>query len=196
MTQQPLLNAAEIKRILRTEALTNRFVASYDNGDVAQSFLKGGLEFISKPASRIVAAYYPIRDEIDVLPLLAELHNRGAKICLPITKPGPALVFKAWTPGEPLNAARFGLFEPPESNETVLPHIVLVPLLAFDRRGNRLGFGAGYYDSALRALRQQTEIVAVGVGFDQQEIPDIPHEPHDELLDFVLTPSGLIRCGD
>jgi 5-formyltetrahydrofolate cyclo-ligase len=91
---------------------------------------------------------------------------------------------------------KLGLSEPKEENLALDPDFVLVPLLAFDRKGHRLGYGAGYYDAALRAARQKSAVVAVGVGFSEQEFDDIPQESQDERLDFVLTPSGFIRCGD
>ncbi len=76
------------------------------------------------------------------------------------------------------------------------PTLVLVPLVAFDRKGNRVGYGAGYYDACLRDLRARGRATAIGVAFDEQEFPDIPREPQDEPLDMILTPSRIIICGD
>ena len=109
--------------------------------------------------------------------------------------PGPSLTFRKWSPGTPLERGKFGLQEPGEAHPELLPNLVLVPLLAFDRKGNRLGYGAGYYDAALRKLRRPGPVIAIGVGFDEQEFPDIPHEPQDEPLDMILTPSRIIACG-
>ncbi len=91
---------------------------------------------------------------------------------------------------------RFGIHEPADSEAELVPTALLVPLLAFDRRGNRLGYGAGYYDAALRNLRSAGRVVAIGIGFDEQEFPGIPREAHDEPLDMILTPTRVIACGD
>jgi 5-formyltetrahydrofolate cyclo-ligase len=141
-----------------------------------------------------VSGYFPIRDELDPLPLLIALHKKGLRIALPVTKPGPKLIFRVWKPGSSIERAQFGLQEPGEDCPEVQPDLLLVPLLAFDRQGNRLGYGAGYYDSTLRSLRLARRIVAAGIGFDEQEFPQIPREPQDEPLDMILTPSRVIAC--
>ena len=115
---------------------------------------------------------------------------------MPVALPGPALIFRHWIAGTPLVRGRLGLSEPKEENLALNPDFVLVPLLAFDRKGHRLGYGAGYYDAALKAARQKSAVLAVGVGFGEQEFDDIPQESQDEPLDFVLTPSDFRRCGD
>jgi 5-formyltetrahydrofolate cyclo-ligase len=90
----------------------------------------------------------------------------------------------------------FGLSEPAAGGPEAIPSVVLVPLLAFDSKGNRLGYGAGYYDAALRDLRQRGPVIAIGLGFDEQQFPAIPQEPQDEPLDMILTPSRIIACGE
>ena len=114
---------------------------------------------------------------------------------MPVIQPGPALVFRNWLPGAALIRGKFGLSHPHETEALAIPDIIFAPLLGFSRRGGRLGYGAGYYDAALRALRNAGQVVAIGVAFDEQEFAAIPHDTHDELLDFVLTPSSIIRCG-
>jgi 5-formyltetrahydrofolate cyclo-ligase len=101
-----------------------------------------------------------------------------------------------WTPGSPLRRGMAGLSEPHAADPEAIPGAVLVPLLAFDAAGNRLGYGAGYYDAALRALRRTARVIAIGLGFDEQQLPDIPREPQDETLDMILTPTRVIACGD
>jgi 5-formyltetrahydrofolate cyclo-ligase len=156
-----------------------------------------GAPFIcAMPGLQVVAGYFPIRDEIDPRLLLQALHDSGLRIALPKMKPGPALAFRQWAPGSPLEAGKFGLMEPGEEHPELAPNLLLVPMLAFDRRGNRLGYGAGFYDSALRDLKRRGTVVAMGVGFDEQELPDIPREPQDEPLDMILTPSCIIACGE
>ncbi|MBI4724783.1 MAG: 5-formyltetrahydrofolate cyclo-ligase [Rhodomicrobium sp.] len=140
----------------------------------------------------IAAGYYPVRDEIDPLALLRSLYGRGLRVALPKTQAGAVLIFREWIPGTPLTCGKFGLHEPDEAYPEVLPDLVLVPLLAFDRKGNRLGYGAGYYDAVLRTLRRAGPVVAMGIAFDEQEFPEIPREPQDEPLDMILTPSRVI----
>ncbi len=167
------------------------------NANAPKSLSGGGLRLLnSLPRNAIAAGYFPIRDELDPLPLLHAFYDKSVRIALPKTLPGPALVFREWVPGTPLTAGKFGLYEPDGSHNEVVPDLVLVPLLAFDRKGNRLGYGAGYYDAGLRSLRRAARTLAVGVAFDEQEFPAVPREPQDELLDRVLTPSRLIVCGD
>jgi 5-formyltetrahydrofolate cyclo-ligase len=88
------------------------------------------------------------------------------------------------------------LSEPAGDLPEVVPAILLVPLLAFDNKGNRLGYGAGYYDTALRDLRLRGHVIAIGLGFDEQQVSEIPREPQDEPLDLILTPSRAIACGE
>ncbi|MGA7327459.1 MAG: 5-formyltetrahydrofolate cyclo-ligase [Rhodomicrobium sp.] len=156
-----------------------------------------GAELISKfPNAATISGYRPIRSELDPLPLLEALHAQGKQIALPIAQPGPSLKFRAWTPGLPLVRNRLGIEEPSEEQSEVRPDVVLVPLLAFDRSGDRLGYGAGYYDAAIRFLRETGPVTAIGISFDEQEFPEIPREPQDEPLDMILTPTRVIACGE
>lgn len=137
--------------------------------------------------------YHPIAYELDPLPLLRTLHANGFRIALPRT--GEAMLsFREWSPDSALERGKFGVLQPLESQPELHPAIVLVPLLAFDRNGNRLGYGAGYYDASLRDLRKRQQIMAIGIAFDEQEFPEIPKEPQDEPLDMILTPSRVIEC--
>jgi len=188
--------SANLKTRLRAEAAALRRQVFFSKGVVAaQALASRGLPLIrAMPHPQIVSGYYPVRDELDQLPLLHMLHDAGSVIGLPVIHPGPALTFRTWTPGEPLERGQLGLSEPPAGHPEAVPAIVLVPLLAFDIEGNRLGYGAGYYDAALRDLRQQGRVIAIGLGFDEQQFPEIPREPQDEPLDMILTPSRIIAC--
>jgi 5-formyltetrahydrofolate cyclo-ligase len=189
--------SASLKTRLRAEAAVLRQQVFTNKGAIAaQTLASGGLPLILGMAdAKIAAGYYPIRDEIDPLPLMQALHEEGSLICLPVASPGPALTFRAWTPGTPLMRGKFGLSEPAHDSLEVIPTILLVPLLAFDSKGNRLGYGAGYYDAALCGLRQRGPVIAIGLGFDEQQVSEIPREPQDEPLDMILTPSRTIACG-
>jgi 5-formyltetrahydrofolate cyclo-ligase len=109
------------------------------------------------------------------------------------TKP---LLFRAWAPGDAMDRAVWGIAEPKADKPELEPEVLLVPLLAFDRRGWRLGYGGGFYDRTLAALRARKAVAAVGVGFDEQRVDAVPHLDYDQRLDWVLTPSGPLRCGD
>ena len=144
----------------------------------------------------VVSVFLPIRDEPDTRPLLAELAVAGHATALPATPPrGEPLRFRAWRSGEPLAAGRFGTAEPTSAAPLVDPDLLFVPLVAFDRRGFRLGYGAGYYDGALERLRRLKPVLAVGVAFADQEVESVPTEPHDQRLDAVLTEAGLLTFG-
>ncbi len=145
----------------------------------------------------VVSAFLPIRGEPDTLPLLDALSAAGFTLALPATPPrGEPLRFRAWRPGDALAPGRFGTAEPGPAAAELDPDLLFVPLAAFDARGCRLGYGAGYYDGALRRLRAARPVLAVGVAFAAQEVAAVPTEPHDERLDAVLTERGLTTFGD
>jgi len=101
---------------------------------------------------------------------------------------------RAWEFGAPLAAGVWGIREPMPDAAEVAPDILIVPLLAFDRRGFRLGYGAGYYDMTITALRAQKPVTAVGIAYSMQEVPEVPTTPRDACLDFVLTEQEVIAA--
>lgn len=130
----------------------------------------------------------PLRSEISPLPLIQSLGEQGARLALPrIVGRGKPLSMRAWQFGGPLDRGQWGIREPKPDAPEVDPDILLVPLLAFDRAGYRIGYGAGYYDMTLARLRSLKTIVAVGIAFAVQEVAEIPKTPRDERLDLVLT---------
>ena len=144
----------------------------------------------------VASAYLPMRTEIDPLALLAGLASAGLVTALPVVAARNApLVFRAWTPGDATVPAGFGTREPPSDQPAVTPLLLLVPLLAYDASGYRLGYGGGYYDRTLRFLRDRGPVCAIGVAFDEQMIDAVPHLDYDERLHAVVTPSGLQRFG-
>lgn len=145
---------------------------------------------------RIVAGYWPVRDEMDVRGLLRDLADGGAQVALPaVSGDARPLVFRRWRPGDVLAGGAYGLHEPQPDRPAVVPHVLIVPLLAFDRAGYRLGMGRGYYDRTLRVLRAGGPILAVGVGFAAQEVPELPHDGFDERLDWIVTEREARRFG-
>jgi 5-formyltetrahydrofolate cyclo-ligase len=144
----------------------------------------------------IVSGFSPFRSEISPLPLMRRLADAGAQLALPVVvERGHPLVMRAWSFGAPLVAGVWGIREPPADAGEVAPDILIVPLAAFDRSGQRIGYGAGFYDMTLARLRKQKPFIAIGVAFAVQEIAAVPATPRDVRLDLVLTEREVIDCG-
>lgn len=184
------------KAALRAVAKDVRARAFKLHGAGANDRIAGhGIAFADPPAGCVVAGFLPIRDEIDPRPLMAVLQADGFVCALPVMEgKGKPLVFRAWASGEPLNEVAWGIKEPPPTARVLLPDIVLVPLLAFDGRGFRIGYGGGFYDRSIEKLRASKKIVTIGLAFDEQRIEAVVHGEHDEPVDWMLTPSGPTRC--
>lgn len=179
-----LRQAAFDRREAAFRALGSDIGAALADRFLAEVSLAGALA----AEGAVVGGYYPIRSEADCLILMARLAGRGHVCALPIVRHAEApLDFGAWAPNGPTRAGPFGTRLPPHGAPPVEPDIVLVPLLAFDDRGHRLGYGGGFYDRTLVALRRRKPIVAVGLGFADQECAELPDEPFDEALDWVVT---------
>lgn len=144
-----------------------------------------------------VGGYWPLGSELDVRPALIHLRTQGYGAALPVSGPrGTALLFRDWDPDAAMAAGRYGIQEPGEGRAVVAhPSVLLVPLLAFDRAGHRLGYGAGYYDRTLEALRAAGPVLAVGVAFAAQEVGAVPRAGHDERLDWIVTERETLRIG-
>jgi len=172
-------------------ARAQAFAAKPEAGDaLARHFLARP----PRPLSCVAAGYWPIRDEIDPRPLLEALRRAGAAVCLPVVgEPGRPLTFRLFRRGAALAAGPHGVRGPGEDAPEVTPQIVFVPLLAFDRRGGRLGWGGGHYDRTLAALRAAGDVAAVGLAFSDQEVDAAPTGPLDQPLDWILTERGLIK---
>ena len=145
------------------------------------------------PKGAIIAGYWPMGDEMDPRPLMLALASRGHALALPVTPPrGQPLAFHAWAPGAALRPGPMGTSEP-VAGEALRPDVVLVPLLAFDRTGRRLGYGGGYYDRTLAALPGAK---AIGIAYAGQEMPEVPAGPQDMRLPLIATEDSVIICGD
>jgi 5-formyltetrahydrofolate cyclo-ligase len=185
---------AEPKAYLRQGALARRrdLSASVRQGFSAR-LLEEGRRLARLWRPRAVSAFYPIRDEPDTLGLLAALAADGFATALPVTgSKGSALTFRLWRPGDPTTPGPMNIPEPIPDAAIVDPDLLFVPLAAFDRRGHRIGYGAGHYDRTLAGLRRQKPIHAVGVAYAACETEAVPNEQHDEALDFILTEIELI----
>ncbi len=190
------MQTGEDKRAERTRALARRAAAFAAHGAAASARLAAhGLSFLDVAPSAIVSGFSAIRDEIDAAPLLARLHAAGHPLGLPVMQgKGLPLLFRAWSPGDATGNVQWGIAEPLSDKPVLEPDVVLVPLLAFDVAGHRLGYGGGFYDRTLACLRAIKPVVAVGVAYDELKVDAVPHRSYDEPLDWVLTPSGPLRC--
>lgn len=192
----PIAELDAAKRDLRKICAAARDRLSTDDRATAAVRIGGiGLGFAAAPSRSVVSAYAAMGSELDPAPLVERLAAAGYRTCLPVIQPlGNPLRFRAWQPGEPLVARTWGIREPADDAPEVEPDVLLVPLLAFDRRGMRLGYGGGYYDRTLERLRTLKPILAVGLAFAGQELPQVPCGPHDQPLDWILTDGGPIRA--
>lgn len=190
------MNADDAKKAMRREAKAVRSDAFARHGGTASAAIAGhGIAFAGTPAPAVVSGFLAIGEEIDPTPLMQRLIGEGYRICLPVMEgKGKPLVFRAWAPGEPLAETMWGIREPLPEAETLDPDVVLGPLLAFDTTGYRLGYGGGFYDRTLARLRTLKAIVSIGIAFDEQKVDAVPHVDYDERLDWILTPSGPMKC--
>lgn len=185
------------KQEVRRQAMARRQAAAAAAApDCGDALAARGLAVLVDVPPATVSGFWPIRDEIDVRPLLTVLRGAGWTTVLPVVMgPDVPLEFRVWRPDTPLVQAGFGVLVPAEGATVRTPDVALVPLLAFDRRGNRIGYGKGHYDRTLRRLRRRGPVLAVGVAFAAQEVPLVPAERHDEALDAVLTEREWIWIG-
>jgi 5-formyltetrahydrofolate cyclo-ligase len=181
------------KAQVRRAARAIRAQAQADTPDAALRILDTFPLELATP-SPVVGGYWPVGSELDPRVLMAALSKSGAQIALPrmSTRQGPAR-FHLWQAGVTLTADAFGVPSPPENAQTISPRLILVPLLAFDRDGRRLGQGGGHYDRILARLKPMGAI-AVGLAFAAQEMPMIPTGPFDEHLDWIVTEHESFRC--
>lgn len=140
----------------------------------------------------IISIYLPIGSELDPTPLMSRLRKLGAELSLPRIEADNTMSFRRYAAGDELEDADFGLTQPLASAEIVKPTLVLTPLLAFDRKGNRLGYGQGHYDRARAALREKGRVFVCGLAFADQEVDELPSEPTDIPLDWIVTEGGSI----
>jgi 5-formyltetrahydrofolate cyclo-ligase len=141
----------------------------------------------------IVSGFMPLKTEINPLPLMRALAAQGARLALPVIDGrGKPLVMRAYRFGDELNSGQWGIKEPKPEAGDVAPDVLLTPLLAFDRSGNRIGYGAGYYDMTIAKFRAAKPVVAVGLAYAAQEIPAVPVTERDARLDLVLTEREII----
>ena len=189
------LNGSD-KNALRSHALGKRDSLSLDD----RARFSDAIAARVGPFARLmgtgpVGGFWPIRSEIDPRPALRRLNETGLSLALPVITPA-GMIFRAWRIGDELNVGKFGLSEPFATAPEVNPTALLVPLAAFDRRGHRIGYGAGYYDRAIARLSAHSRLFTIGICFATQEIDRVPDEAHDRALDMIVTEREIIRISD
>lgn len=186
------MTLTDIKAAARAEAFARRKAAFAQRGDRDAAVLA---DLLSAHRGAVLAGYMPMRTEIDCLPVMAAhlAAGQGGRVAVPVI-PGPAqaLRFHEWSPEARMVEGAFKALIP-EGGAELVPTVLIVPLLAFDRRGFRLGYGGGFYDRTLEGLRARGPVTAIGFAFAAQEVAQVPIEPTDQPLDLIVTEAGIIR---
>lgn len=195
---QPQADIAVQKQRLRQEMMAKRrSIPAASHGPASESL---AMHFSDHPILAVkesFAGYHAIRGELDVMPIFNRMQRWKKTMALPcvVGKDKP-LVFRQWSPGDPLERDAMGIQTPNSKAKKVQPELLLVPVLAFDSFGNRLGYGGGFYDQTLSALRDtDAKPLVIGVAFGSQEVELVPTEPHDATLDGILTETGVSMFG-
>ena len=174
------------KKILKIRKLVNAKNIKINFNRIINLFKK------EKMNIKKIGGYYPINFEVDDLYILKELEKRKFNISLPIIKKNFNMNFYKWSFSEPLKINRYGIPEP-ESKILVYPDVLLVPLVAFDKKLNRLGYGGGYYDRLIKKLNKRKKILKIGLALSNQEIKKIPINKYDQKLDYIVTNNYIIK---
>ncbi len=188
----------ERKKQLRKEALARRDALDpFWRIEASLEMAETARDSIAFEPGAIVSGFWPMRSEVDVRPMMFALREHGARLCLPAILDKSTIAFRELVRGAPLVEMGFGTHGPGEEAEVLDPDIMLIPLAAFDRRGHRIGYGAGYYDRAIGRLQDAGKHPRlIGIAFDCQEVSEVPDEPHDVVIPEILTESGLRRFAE
>jgi len=180
----------------RKAAQKRRLMAHRDGGDAAHALVANFPDELWPAIGSVVSGYRAIGTEIDPSALLETFHCEQVRLALPrVVGRGQPLDFRVWAPGEPLEKGQLGVEEPSEEADRARPTLVLVPALAIDRRGHRLGYGAGYYDRTLAALRKAGPVTSVGLCYEDQRVRSVPSGRHDVSVDWIVTEKAAYRAG-
>ena len=188
-------NIEDVKAGLRRQAHAARAaLPPGSRAEAAQSVARHFFDSIALQPQNVVAAYWRIRDELDCQPILVRLMDNNQTVVLPVVLgPDQPLEMRVWEQGASLYEAGFGTLAPSELAPQAEPDVVLMPLLGFDRRGTRLGYGGGYYDRTLAHMMKSPKLI--GLAFAAQELDSIPRDSHDVPLDAVITEAGVRHFG-
>jgi 5-formyltetrahydrofolate cyclo-ligase len=190
-------DSAARKAALRRDVLARRDALSREARESGSAKIAAAaLPRVLAARPKVVAAYWPIRSEVDPRHLMTRLRGEGVELALPVIVDRRQLIFRVWDIETALAAGGFGTFEPVAHASEVIPDVVLAPLAGFDRTGHRLGYGKGYYDKAIAKLAEIRRPLLIGLAFSVQEVPAIPAEPHDRPLDHVVTEQEIFDFAD
>ena len=185
--KQELRQAAKVKRHAAAGA------AGPAAAKMAANYFLAAPRF-GPPETSAISGYWPIADELDVRPLLERLDRQGRTLALPVVvAKGEPLIFRRWQPDMVLDAGVFGTRHPRPQEPEIPPQTLLVPLLAFDDQGFRLGWGGGFYDRTLADLRAVRPVIAIGVAYHGQRVGHVPHTPEDEPMDWIITDEAILE---
>jgi 5-formyltetrahydrofolate cyclo-ligase len=191
------MSLADIKRQARSRATPIR-------NDVHEAAKLGagaalaarGLPVARNSQNSVISAFHSFGTEISTFELFDKLVAQGWITALPVVvAKNTPLLFRQWAPGDALVLGRWDIQIPPDTAPEIEPDVLLVPMLAFDRKGYRMGYGGGFYDRTLAKLRALKKVTAIGVAYAGQEIDMVPHDDHDQLLDWVMTEQETFKCG-
>ena len=191
MADAPTIDGS--KKTIRHDAVARRDALPAAERAKAAEFIAARPFPVPVAAGTIVSGFSPLKSEINPIPLMRALADRGAQLALPVVAGrGKPLIMRAWRFGEALDSGVWGIRQPKADAPEVAPDILLVPLLAFDRSGNRIGYGAGYYDMTIAKFRAIKPVLAIGIAYAAQEIAKVPATERDARLDLVLTEREII----
>jgi len=182
----------ELKKALREEALARRDALDPQWRIEASLQMAEAADRLDVEPGMVVSGFWPMRSEVDVRPLMFALADRGARLCLPAILDKETIVFRELVRGAELVDMGFGTFGPGPQADVLDPELMLIPLAAFDDRGHRIGYGAGYYDRAIDKMTARGHTPRlVAIAFDCQEVERVPDQDHDVQLPAILTETGL-----
>ena len=185
--------SADTKAALREQAIARRDALPPRERQQASEIIAAREFPIAIAPGKIMSGFMPLKSEINPLPLMRKLAQAGAQLALPVVAGrGKPLIMRAYAFGDELAAGQWGIRQPKLEAPEVVPDILIVPLLAFDRARHRLGYGAGYYDMTINSLRASKPVTAIGIAFAAQEIDAVPITARDARLDLVLTEREVI----
>ena len=191
-----------MKNNLRIIAKRKRKLISLDTKD-KNTFLKNINSCLDRVFSientvKEAGLYYPVFNEISPLVFIEYFKDNNITTSLPVVDSNSnSMVFKKWFKKEKLQKSHIGTYEPLRTNKTIFPQVIIVPMLMFDRKLNRLGYGAGYYDKSILNLKRyfnkkQKNFITIGLAYSEQETRSIPYESHDQKLDFIVTEKEIL----
>jgi 5-formyltetrahydrofolate cyclo-ligase len=191
------LSFAEIKRLARSKAtLIRNDVHETAKAGAGVALAARGLPVARNSQTMVISAFHSFDTEISTFELFDKLVADGWITALPVVvAKNTPLVFRQWAPGEALVLGRWNIKVPSEEAPEVVPDVLLVPLLAFDRKGFRLGYGGGFYDRTLEKLRALKKVTAIGIAYAGQEVDEVPRDAYDQRLDWIMTEKETFKCG-